>query len=105
MRTSWTSPSCSLPRGASQRVCHLHFKLLRCAPVAPLTPQWRACRAGGIQLAVLHPRKLAVYSVTAVGGGAVGASYLELKRLYEHYLEHTAANMCYGEFGGAKGEP
>ncbi|KAG2452068.1 hypothetical protein HYH02_003104 [Chlamydomonas schloesseri] len=55
--------------------------------------------SGGLQLAVLHPRKLTVYSVAAQGGGA----YLNLSRLYEHWLEHTAANMTYGPFGGVQG--
>lgn len=33
-----------------------------------------------------------------------GGSYLQLTRLYEHWLEHTAANMTYGPFGGVQGE-
>ncbi|GFR41608.1 hypothetical protein Agub_g2332 [Astrephomene gubernaculifera] len=55
--------------------------------------------SGGLQLAVLHPRKLAVYGVASQGGGA----FLHLSRLYEHWLEHTAANMTYGPFGGVQG--
>ncbi|KAG2488148.1 hypothetical protein HYH03_013291 [Edaphochlamys debaryana] len=55
--------------------------------------------SGGLQMAVLHPRKLTVYNLQAQGGG----SYMQLVRLYEHYLEHTAANMCYGPFGGVQG--
>jgi hypothetical protein len=57
-----------------------------------------ACRGHGIGLAVLHPRKLAVYTVSAVG-----SSYLQLSKLYEHHLEHTAANMAAGPFGGGSG--
>jgi len=33
----------------------------------------------------------------------MGSSYLQLSKLYEHALEHTAANMTYGPFGGVKG--
>lgn len=55
-------------------------------------------RHGGMQLAVLHPRKLVVYSVAPMGNG-----YLHPNKLYEHGLDHTAANMCYGPFGGASG--
>ncbi|KXZ41737.1 BBS9 protein [Gonium pectorale] len=55
--------------------------------------------SGGLQLAVLHPRKLSVYGLASQGGG----SYLHLSRLYEHWLEHTAANMTYGPFGGVQG--
>lgn len=49
-------------------------------------------------LAVLHPRKLSVYTLQAVG-----SSYLQLSKLYEHALEHTAANLAYGPFGGVTG--
>eukprot|EP00775_Hariotina_reticulata_P008314 gene8314-8499_t len=52
----------------------------------------------GICLAVLHPRTLAVYNVSAVG-----SSYLQLNKIYEHHLEHTAANMAAGPFGGVSG--
>ncbi|EFJ41408.1 Bardet-Biedl syndrome 9 [Volvox carteri f. nagariensis] len=55
--------------------------------------------SGGLQLAVLHPRKLSVYSVVSQGGG----SYMHLTRLYDHWLEHTAANMTYGPFNGVQG--
>mmetsp|Transcript_4941 Transcript_4941/g.9082 ORF Transcript_4941/g.9082 Transcript_4941/m.9082 type:complete len:326 (-) Transcript_4941:321-1298(-) len=58
----------------------------------------RFTTAGSIQLAVLHPRKLVVYSVQAHGG-----SFLQLHRHYEHWLEHTAANMTIGPFGGVQG--
>lgn len=27
----------------------------------------------------------------------------QLNKLYEHYMEHTAANFCYGPFGGVQG--
>lgn len=51
-----------------------------------------------MSLAVLHPRKLVVYIVHAVG-----SSYLQLQRAYEHLLQHSAANMTIGPFGGTKG--
>jgi hypothetical protein len=54
------------------------------------------CSNGGTQLAILHPRKLAVYSCTSTGQG-----YLALSKLYEHHLDHTAFNMTLGSFGGA----
>lgn len=49
---------------------------------------------------MLHPRKLSVYTLQAVG-----SSYLQLSKLYEHALEHTAANLAYGRFGGITGGP
>uniref|UniRef100_A0A383VDZ0 PTHB1 N-terminal domain-containing protein n=1 Tax=Tetradesmus obliquus TaxID=3088 RepID=A0A383VDZ0_TETOB len=54
--------------------------------------------SSSICLAVLHPRKLAVYALQAVG-----SSYLQHSKIYEHYLEHTAANMATGPFGGIAG--
>lgn len=57
------------------------------------------CRRGpSLCLAVLHPRTLAVFSLQAVG-----SSYLQLSKVFEHQLEHTAANMAYGPFGGVTG--
>ncbi|KAL6763407.1 PTHB1 N-terminus-domain-containing protein [Haematococcus lacustris] len=53
----------------------------------------------GMQLAVLHPRKLAVYLVRNMG-----TQYLQASKLYEHPMEHTAANMCFGPFGGVQGQ-
>ncbi|KAF8061317.1 bbs9 [Scenedesmus sp. PABB004] len=53
-----------------------------------------------LRLAVLHPRKLAVFALRAVGG-----SYLQLDKLYDHALDRTAANMATGCFGGAGGGP
>lgn len=56
------------------------------------------CRGTSLCLAILHPRKLSVCTLQAVG-----SSYLQLSKLYEHKLEHTAANLAYGPFGGATG--
>lgn len=52
---------------------------------------------GGLHLAVLQPRMLAVYNFEAVG-----TSYLQMSLKYHHTLEHTAANMTFGPFGGVK---
>jgi Bardet-Biedl syndrome 9 protein len=69
-----------------------------------------------LSLAVLHPRKLVVYNVVAIGangkmlsptaGGAAGesASYYDLNKAYEHKLERTSYNFCYGPFGGVFGK-
>mmetsp|Transcript_22638 Transcript_22638/g.70294 ORF Transcript_22638/g.70294 Transcript_22638/m.70294 type:complete len:843 (+) Transcript_22638:343-2871(+) len=58
--------------------------------------------AGGISLAVLHPRKLVVYLVTAMGNQEQ-ASFYSLQKAYEHAFERTAACMVYGPFGGVQG--
>ena len=59
-------------------------------------------------MAILHPRKVAVYSLQAIGGVGSAASYYELHKKYEHKLgvdgaHFTAFNMCFGPFGGAHG--
>lgn len=57
-------------------------------------------------IAVLHPRKLGVYTVEAMGGKGAKASYFDLVKAYEHVLgveaggHFTAYNMTYGGFGG-----
>lgn len=54
-----------------------------------------------ITLALLHPTKLTVYSVSAVSsGGAV--NYYSMALAYEHQLQRPAFNLCYGSFGGVR---
>ncbi|KAK3791729.1 hypothetical protein RRG08_011523 [Elysia crispata] len=57
-----------------------------------------------LKLAVLHPRKLAVYNVSAITGAVEHGSQYQLNLLYEHNLQRTAFNFCYGPFGGVKGK-
>lgn len=57
-------------------------------------------------IAVLHPRKLGVYTVEAVGGTGAKASYFDLVKAYEHVLgiegggHFTSCTMTHGGFGG-----
>ncbi|PFX24103.1 protein PTHB1-like [Stylophora pistillata] len=55
-----------------------------------------------LHLAVLHPRKLAVYSVSVVSGAVEHGNHYTLKMMYEHILERTAYKMTYGPFGSVK---
>lgn len=60
-------------------------------------------------LAVLHPRKIAVYELVPHGEQGGRAAYYELSKLYQHRLgiqgEHfTAFNMLFGPFGGVHGK-
>ena len=57
-----------------------------------------------LALAVLHPRRLAVYRVGAMGGQGSAASYYSMVKAYEHMLgedgkHFTSYNFCYGPFG------
>ncbi|XP_047455587.1 protein PTHB1 isoform X2 [Mugil cephalus] len=56
-----------------------------------------------LHLAVLHPRKLSVYSVSGTAGNVEHGNQYQLKLVYEHNLQRTACNMTYGTFGGVTG--
>ncbi|KAM8735062.1 protein PTHB1 isoform 1-T1 [Acanthopagrus schlegelii] len=56
-----------------------------------------------LHLAVLHPRKLSVYSISGTAGNVEHGDQYQLKLVYEHNLQRTACNMTYGTFGGVTG--
>lgn len=56
-----------------------------------------------LHLAVLHSRKLCVYSVSGTLGNVDHGNQYQIKLMYEHHLQRTACNMTYGPFGGIKG--
>lgn len=56
-----------------------------------------------LHLAVLHSRKLCVYSVSGTLGNVEHGNQYQIKLMYEHNLQRTAFNMTYGSFGGVKG--
>ncbi|XP_061573971.1 protein PTHB1 [Cololabis saira] len=56
-----------------------------------------------LHLAVLHPRKLSVYSVSGTAGNVDHGDQYQLKLVYEHNLQRTACNMTHGSFGGVTG--
>ncbi|XP_054548436.1 protein PTHB1 isoform X1 [Talpa occidentalis] len=56
-----------------------------------------------LHLAVLHARKLCVYSVSGTLGNVEHGNQYQIKLMYEHNLQRTACNMTYGSFGGVKG--
>uniref|UniRef100_A0A0B7AJ40 PTHB1 N-terminal domain-containing protein n=2 Tax=Arion vulgaris TaxID=1028688 RepID=A0A0B7AJ40_9EUPU len=60
--------------------------------------------ADNLKLAVLHPRKLAVFNVSVISGTVEHGSQYQLTLLYEHILQRTAFNFCYGAFGGIQGK-
>ncbi|XP_064911229.1 protein PTHB1 isoform X6 [Columba livia] len=57
----------------------------------------------GLHLAVLHCRKLCVYTVSGTLGTVEHGNQYQIKLMYEHHLQRTACNMTYGPFGGVKG--
>lgn len=57
-----------------------------------------------LHIAILHPRKLAVYNVSATVGSVEHGKHYQLKIAYEHNLQRTAFNFCCGPFGAVKGK-
>ncbi|KAL4217063.1 Protein PTHB1 [Mactra antiquata] len=57
-----------------------------------------------LHLAVLHPRKLAVYNVAEMSGAVEHGTQYQMTLAYEHKLQRTAYNFCYGPFGQVKGK-
>jgi len=57
----------------------------------------------GLSLAVLHPRKLSVYAVVGnISASGKGTTHYEVRKLYDHQLERSSANMCLGRFGNGQ---
>lgn len=56
-----------------------------------------------LHLAVLHPRKIAVYKVGVTSGAVEHGRHFQLNMSFEHNLKRTAFNFCFGPFGGVKG--
>ncbi|XP_052813611.1 protein PTHB1-like [Mya arenaria] len=57
-----------------------------------------------LHLAILHPRKLAVYNVAAMTGAVEHGIQYQMTLAYEHKLQRTAFNFCFGPFGQVKGK-
>lgn len=61
----------------------------------------RGQSASGVQqLGVLHPMKLAVYSMDRTEGLAEHGNQFKLNLCFEHKLNKSAFAMCHGCFGG-----
>lgn len=72
------------------------------APILQIEVGRFVSNSSNLALAVLFPRKLVVYEVApVVSGGEL--QYYNLQQLYDHKLQRTAFNMCYGPFGGVAG--
>ncbi|XP_056376403.1 protein PTHB1 isoform X1 [Hyla sarda] len=56
-----------------------------------------------LHLALLHPKKLCVYSVSGTLGNVEHGNQYQIKLMYEHNLQRAACNMTHGPFGGVKG--
>ncbi|XP_068585935.1 protein PTHB1 [Cebidichthys violaceus] len=56
-----------------------------------------------LHLAVLHPRKCSIFSVSGTAGNVEHGDQYQLKLVYEHNLKRTVCNMTYGSFGGVTG--
>jgi len=88
------------PRQAGFRVTDLMLEQNLEEPILQLDAGRFSSNTNGLALAVLHPRRLVVYTVSAMKGQDDETSYYDLKRAYVHNLDRTAYNFCFGHFGG-----
>ncbi|XP_063687264.1 protein PTHB1-like isoform X3 [Bolinopsis microptera] len=56
----------------------------------------------GVYLAILHPRKVVVCSVSVDTTTKDTGTFYNVSQVYSHKLERTACNMCLGSFGSVK---
>ena len=94
------------PRQAQYRIEDLMIEQNLGMPILQVAAGRFVSGSNNIALAVLHPRRLTVYKVGAMGGQGSSASYYSMVKVYEHILgeggEHfTAFNFCCGPFGNA----
>lgn len=87
------------PRQAGFRVTDLMLEQNLEEPILQVAAGRFSSNTNGVALAVLHPRRLVVYTVSAMKGQDNETSYYDLKRAYVHNLDRTAYNFCYGSFG------
>nr|CCA23890.1 conserved hypothetical protein [Albugo laibachii Nc14] len=92
-----------LPAQKEYRIEHLLLETNLKSPILQVTIGYFSPHRRVLSLAVLHPRRLSVYLVEAVGGFGMTASYVQLSLEYEHALgvegkHFTAYNMIHGEF-------
>jgi len=88
------------PRERDFKLEHLMLEVALDLPILQLASGRFFSDARRIGLAVLHPRKLVVYSMAPGGGGGAESGYYVLSKGYEHNLERPAFNMVQGCFGG-----
>ncbi|KAJ6220925.1 hypothetical protein RDWZM_006737 [Blomia tropicalis] len=60
--------------------------------------------SNNIQLAVLHPTKFCVYSISSTSGATEHGTSYNILLIYEHQLTNKSTNMLLGAFGQIKGK-
>lgn len=70
--------------------------------------QMKAGRLSGVSeklaLAVLHPRKIAVFGISVISGAVEHGTHYHLSLAYEHTLKRSAHSVVLGPFGGVKNQ-
>jgi len=92
-----------VPKAGEFRPDNLMLEVQLSQPILQVEAGKFVSGTDAIHLAVLHPKKLSVYSVTAVSSSAEYGFHFSTALMYEHNLDRMAANMTYGEFGGVQG--
>lgn len=93
------------PREAGFRVEDVMLEQVLDAPILQLAAGKFLSDSSRVTMAVLHPRMLAVYTISAVASQPNGkdASYYKVTMSYEHPLDRPACNFVHGPFGGTYG--
>ncbi|XP_054706858.1 protein PTHB1-like [Uloborus diversus] len=73
-------------------------------PIIQIATGVLALSSGLVQLAVLHPFKLSVYSISAVQGSVEHGIQCKFSLMYEHNLQRHAFSLLVGQFGGIQGK-
>nr|XP_042897192.1 protein PTHB1 [Parasteatoda tepidariorum] len=74
------------------------------APIIQVAAGILSSTSSSLQLAVLHPYKLSVFSISAVQGSVEHGTQSKLSLIYEHNLQRHAFSLTIGRFGGIQGK-
>ena len=69
------------------------------APILQIEAGYFLGIADQLDIAILHPHRLGIYTITKLPGQIEHGSQYKVTLLYEHPLKRHAFNMCYGRFG------
>lgn len=93
-----------MPRTAEFKPEDLMLEMRLTQPILQVEAGYFVSGSDELHLGVLHPRKFAVYGVSAISGAVEHGKHFTLKLVYQHILERTSYSFTYGPFGGVKGK-
>ncbi|CAG2113419.1 unnamed protein product [Medioppia subpectinata] len=85
---------------ANDLLMEMDFKI----PILQISTGLLLSATTNIQLAVLHPKKLSIYSISSTAGVTEHGSAYNILLIYEHLLQRSAFTMTLGPFGHIRGK-